>query len=169
MAYGFEIVDESGNTFNDTTIGMTLIGTDTFTGEGNFVYTFPLESPPDYVFGYVVEITDAPTTDTIEPQFHKNLFPLGGFTSQTAVDNTTNPGVCVINGDLNFSYVTENDCINHSGTWDTTTPYFAYFAGNIAYQMIAKAQADGCLSTGTVADYKANTDLTIYFYALGAL
>ena len=75
MTYGFKITDDK-HTRTDADIGFTLIGTDSFLGTGTFKFTFPLETEPDYVTSYLGNITDAPTTDTIEPVFHLGIIPI---------------------------------------------------------------------------------------------
>jgi len=167
MAYGFEIYDAKG-TIDDSVIGITLIGTDSISGEGNFIYTFPLENPVDYLYITQFEITDAPTSDTIEPEWHLNNVYTGTLDTPQTITNTS--GVCLIGGDYNGSYTTESSCNSAGGVWDTTTPYFAVFMGNVAYSHVGKQEVDGCLSSGnSYTNLKANTDLTLYFYAVGLI
>lgn len=166
MAYGFEVVDQK-HTRTDADIGMTLIGTETESGEGTKTFTYPLESEPTFVFGYEAHITDAPTTDTYIPRWHLcSTYTATNITSDL-VENTS--GVCLINGDIDETHTTESACITAGGTWDTEHPWFAVFEADIALNQIGKWEDDSCYSTGSLSNLKANTDITLYFWALGLI
>ena len=166
MTYGFKITDDK-HTRTDADIGFTLIGTDSFLGTGTFKFTFPLETAPAYVTSWLGTITDAPTTDTIEPVFHLGIIPIWTLTFAGVVTNVS--GLCLVNGDFDSSITTASVCNSTSGgVWNTTTPYFAYFEGGLDYEQIGKWDDDSCYSgTNTFSDLKDNTEVTLYFMALG--
>jgi hypothetical protein len=168
MAYGFKIVDDK-HTRTETDIGYTVIGTDSFTGTGTYKFTFPLELSPDYIVTWQYQITDAPTADTTEPVYHLNVVPYIAVSFKGTVTNTS--GVCIVNGDFNSSITTPSACNGTSGgVWDTTTPYFAYFEGNVDYVLIGKDDTDSCFSgTNTFTDLKDDTEITMYFLAVGGV
>jgi hypothetical protein len=107
MAYGFRIVDTK-HTITDADFGTTMVGTAEFTGAGNFEFTFPLESSPDFLYSTFFTITAASTADA---------FPGGPLWFSTSVINAVSYLVTVSAGEgLEFAFV---DVITHTISGDT--------------------------------------------------
>jgi hypothetical protein len=167
MSFGFEIEDTLHTRTQDD-IGITYIGTGSHYGVGNIAYTFPLESPPDFVYGYVAFITDAPSNDPKEPVFFLNKVFTGTFSIETVYDNPN--GRCLVNNLIDIGVTDQAACTLLGGAWDEETPYFAHFEGTIDIIQIGKKTDGACYNFITdIQSLQASTEITLYFYALGYL